>query len=33
MENTFWVGLQPSLTNEMLEHTVSTIFSFFGRHR
>lgn len=30
MNNTFWIGVQPSLTQEMLEFTVSKIENYFG---
>jgi CDP-6-deoxy-D-xylo-4-hexulose-3-dehydrase len=30
MKNTFWIGVQPSLTKEMLEYTVSQIEVFLG---
>ena len=30
MNNTFWIGVQPSLTNEMLEFAAQKIESFLG---
>jgi len=30
MNNTFWIGVQPALTKEMLEFVVSKIESFLG---
>lgn len=30
MNNTFWIGLQPALTQEMLEYTASKIANFLG---
>lgn len=30
MNNTFWIGLQPALTTEMLDYTASKIGEFFG---
>ena len=30
MENTFWIGVQPSLTNEMLEFSAKKIESYLG---
>jgi CDP-6-deoxy-D-xylo-4-hexulose-3-dehydrase len=30
MNNTFWIGVQPSLTNEMMEFSVQKIESFLG---
>lgn len=33
MNNTFWVGVQPSLTAEMLDYTASTIKTFLGVKR
>lgn len=30
MANTFWIGLQPALTTEMLDYTASKIGEFFG---
>jgi CDP-6-deoxy-D-xylo-4-hexulose-3-dehydrase len=30
MNNTFWVGVQPALTNEMLDFVVKKIESFCG---
>jgi CDP-6-deoxy-D-xylo-4-hexulose-3-dehydrase len=30
MSNTFWIGVQPALTNEMLEFAVSKIEAFLG---
>jgi CDP-6-deoxy-D-xylo-4-hexulose-3-dehydrase len=30
MSNTFWIGVQPALSNEMLEYTASQIESFLG---
>jgi CDP-6-deoxy-D-xylo-4-hexulose-3-dehydrase len=30
MNNTFWIGVQPSLTNEMLEFVASKIESYLG---
>jgi len=30
MNNTFWIGVQPALTNEMLDFVVSKIESFCG---
>ena len=30
MNDTFWIGLQPSLTEEMLDFSVEKIESFFG---
>ncbi|WP_300442332.1 lipopolysaccharide biosynthesis protein RfbH [Zoogloea sp.] len=30
MKNTFWVGVQPALTNEMLDFTASKIETFLG---
>ena len=30
MNNTFWIGVQPALTKEMLEYTVSQIETFLG---
>lgn len=30
MNNTFWIGVQPALTEEMLEFSVSKIEAFFG---
>ena len=30
MENTFWLGLYPGLSEEHLEYTVSKIKTFFG---
>ena len=30
MTNTFWIGVQPALTDEMLEFSVGKIESFFG---
>ena len=32
MNNTFWVGVQPSLTREMLEFTAGKIESYLGVH-
>jgi CDP-6-deoxy-D-xylo-4-hexulose-3-dehydrase len=30
MNNTFWIGVQPALTNEMLDYVVETIENFLG---
>lgn len=30
MKNTFWIGVQPALTKEMMEYTVSKIENFLG---
>jgi len=30
MNNTFWIGLQPALTHQMLEYSVSNIEAFLG---
>jgi CDP-6-deoxy-D-xylo-4-hexulose-3-dehydrase len=30
MNNTFWIGLQPALTEEMLEYSASKIEDFLG---
>jgi len=30
MNNTFWIGVQPALTHEMLEFAANTIESYFG---
>jgi CDP-6-deoxy-D-xylo-4-hexulose-3-dehydrase len=30
MKDTFWIGLQPSLSQEMLQHSIDTIKSYFG---
>jgi CDP-6-deoxy-D-xylo-4-hexulose-3-dehydrase len=30
MNNTFWIGVQPSLTKEMLEFVVTKIESYLG---
>ncbi len=30
MNNTFWIGVQPALTEEMLEFVVSKIEAFLG---
>jgi CDP-6-deoxy-D-xylo-4-hexulose-3-dehydrase len=30
MNNTFWIGVQPALTIEMLEFAASTIERFLG---
>ena len=30
MENTFWIGVQPSLTIEMLEFSAKKIESYLG---
>jgi len=30
MNNTFWIGVQPALTEEMLEFSVSKIEAFLG---
>jgi CDP-6-deoxy-D-xylo-4-hexulose-3-dehydrase len=30
MNNTFWIGVQPSLTKEMLEYAVTNIETFLG---
>ena len=30
MNNTFWIGLQPALTEEMLDYSVQKIETFFG---
>ena len=30
MNNTFWIGVQPALTKEMLEYAVSQIETFLG---
>ena len=30
MESTFWIGLQPALTEEMLDHSASCIEAFLG---
>ena len=30
MNNTFWIGVQPSLTNEMLEFTAAKIEGYLG---
>jgi CDP-6-deoxy-D-xylo-4-hexulose-3-dehydrase len=30
MNNTFWIGVQPALTQEMLEYAVSQIETFLG---
>jgi CDP-6-deoxy-D-xylo-4-hexulose-3-dehydrase len=30
MNNTFWIGVQPSLTKEMLEFTAAKIESYLG---
>jgi CDP-6-deoxy-D-xylo-4-hexulose-3-dehydrase len=30
MHNTFWIGVQPSLTTAMLEHAASTVERFLG---
>jgi len=28
MNNVFWIGVYPGLTNEMLDHVAETVFSF-----
>jgi CDP-6-deoxy-D-xylo-4-hexulose-3-dehydrase len=33
MNNTFWIGVQPALTREMLEFSVKTIEKFLGVSR
>ena len=30
MNNTFWIGVQPALTKEMLEYSVQCIEAFLG---
>ena len=30
MNNTFWIGVQPALTKEMLEYAVTHIEKFLG---
>jgi CDP-6-deoxy-D-xylo-4-hexulose-3-dehydrase len=30
MNNTFWIGIQPALTEEMLEFSASKIEAFLG---
>jgi CDP-6-deoxy-D-xylo-4-hexulose-3-dehydrase len=30
MNNTFWIGVQPSLTHEMLEFAASKIENYLG---
>ena len=30
MSDTFWIGVYPGLTNEMLEYTVGQLEKFFG---
>jgi CDP-6-deoxy-D-xylo-4-hexulose-3-dehydrase len=30
MNNTFWIGVQPALSKEMLEYTVLQIETFLG---
>ena len=30
MNNTFWIGVQPALTTEMLEFAASTIENYLG---
>jgi CDP-6-deoxy-D-xylo-4-hexulose-3-dehydrase len=30
MNNTFWIGVQPSLTHEMLEYSARKIESYLG---
>jgi CDP-6-deoxy-D-xylo-4-hexulose-3-dehydrase len=30
MNNTFWIGVQPALTKEMLEYAASQIETFLG---
>jgi CDP-6-deoxy-D-xylo-4-hexulose-3-dehydrase len=30
MNNTFWIGVQPSLSKEMLDYVVETIENFLG---
>jgi CDP-6-deoxy-D-xylo-4-hexulose-3-dehydrase len=30
MNNTFWIGVQPSLTKEMMEFSISKIETFLG---
>jgi len=30
MNNTFWIGVQPSLTEEMLEYTACKIEAYIG---
>jgi len=30
MNNTFWIGVQPALTKEMLEYAVTQIETFLG---
>jgi CDP-6-deoxy-D-xylo-4-hexulose-3-dehydrase len=30
MNNTFWIGLQPALTEEMLDYSVQKIETFLG---
>ena len=30
MVNTFWIGVQPALTKEMLDHAVDSIEEFLG---
>lgn len=30
MKNTFWLGVQPALSKDMIEYTVNSIRSFFG---
>jgi CDP-6-deoxy-D-xylo-4-hexulose-3-dehydrase len=30
MNNTFWIGVQPALTPEMLEYAASQIETFLG---
>ena len=29
MENVFWIGVQPSLTKDMMEFVVNSIFDIF----
>ena len=30
MNNTFWIGVQPALTEEMLDYTATQIENFIG---
>ena len=30
MNNTFWIGVQPALTNEMLDYVATQIETFLG---
>jgi len=32
MNDTFWIGVQPALTQDMLDHTASSIKSYLGLH-